>query len=929
MRANIINHKTINLMKKSLLLTALLCLLTTAFPALADTYSYTFTKAAEFPGNNETKEISNSNQTSTLTTATWGFQATGDKEPYMGWASGKGVQIGSKSAPASSAVVSISGIPGSITSVKINTSGASGIAGTVGVKVGATDFKNGDDATVTLTKDATTYDFTGEASGEIAISYAQTSSLALYILSVEVTFEDAGSSDKETATLAWNNAPESINVGETVNLANYLTVEPQAAADAVYYAVTNETVASVEGSTLTALKRGSTTVRAYITGSDTYKDVPAVTFDLTVVDPNATFKTYTEVTSLDNLDEGWEAILVNSDATFALSSTQSSNNRPATAISKNADGTISVYDDDTAVARILLENAGTTTKGEGDDATTINLYSLKATNGEEDAQGYLYAASSTSNYLRTSAELGETGKAVITFTANETDGEPDGTYATSIVFERDDHNVLQYNSSNNIFACYSNTQGAVKIYAIQTLPRTAVDLSWKLNDEDVTAATATMRETFNAPVLTGLPADVTAVYTSSVPEVATIDATGAITLVKEGVTVIKAEFAGDDTYKPAEAEYTLTVLDPLVVSAPTFDPPAGDVKVGQLVTLATITPDAKISYKIGEGEMTEYTEPFALETAGEITITAVATLEDKTSETVTAVYNVSKYETSLSYSAENAVAYLDKTDRFKAPVLTVTPEEIASDVTYVSTDEAVATVNADGEVTIIAAGTTVITASYAGDNKYEAAEAVSYNLTVEEKAPLAFDVIFSTDGFIYLDTATEMSAFIKEGAEYFSGIKEAVNAYGGDTDGFRIGKSNEAGSCVMTLAEPVIITKIEATCRLYSEADAETAFTINGVTETIPAGDATLKSYTFTYPQPEAVETLSFSTDEGAKKRVYVSAMTIHFADKDGVCQVITATPGERVVYDLNGCVVNASGELQPGLYIIREGNEVRKVLVK
>ena len=54
-------------------------------------------------------------------------------------------------------------------------------------------------------------------------------------------------------------------------------------------------------------------------------------------------------------------------------------------------------------------------------------------------------------------------------------------------------------------------------------------------------------------------------------------------------------------------------------------------------------------------------------------------------------------------------------------------------VSYSSSEPSVATINSSGSITLIAAGTTVITASFAGNSEYEAAE-VSYTLTVKEAA---------------------------------------------------------------------------------------------------------------------------------------------------------------------------------------------------
>lgn len=73
---------------------------------------------------------------------------------------------------------------------------------------------------------------------------------------------------------------------------------------------------------------------------------------------------------------------------------------------------------------------------------------------------------------------------------------------------------------------------------------------------------ANLGESFTAPTLTN-PNNLTVSYSSSNESVATVNAsTGAVTLVAAGSTVITASFAGDATYQPGTASYTLTVTDP-------------------------------------------------------------------------------------------------------------------------------------------------------------------------------------------------------------------------------------------------------------------------------------------------------------------------------------------------------------------------------
>ena len=74
--------------------------------------------------------------------------------------------------------------------------------------------------------------------------------------------------------------------------------------------------------------------------------------------------------------------------------------------------------------------------------------------------------------------------------------------------------------------------------------------------------TANVGGTFSNPTLTN-PNSVTVTYTSSNENAATVDPTsGAVTIVGEGTTTIKAESTASGKYSAGEASYTLTVIDP-------------------------------------------------------------------------------------------------------------------------------------------------------------------------------------------------------------------------------------------------------------------------------------------------------------------------------------------------------------------------------
>lgn len=152
-------------------------LLIIPFSGFATTYSHTITGSTWSAFGAQT-----------LSGISW--TATGNKGVYFGYDATKGQQFGSSTNPETTLSLSTSGFSQTITSIKINTSGASSIAGAVTVKVGNTSFSTTSGTSQALSSTATTYTFTGSATGTINIAWTQTSSKAIYLKSIEVTYSD-------------------------------------------------------------------------------------------------------------------------------------------------------------------------------------------------------------------------------------------------------------------------------------------------------------------------------------------------------------------------------------------------------------------------------------------------------------------------------------------------------------------------------------------------------------------------------------------------------------------------------------------------------------------------------------------------------------------------------------------------------------------
>ncbi len=150
-------------------------------------------------------------------------------------------------------------------------------------------------------------------------------------------------------------------------------------------------------------------------------------------------QTATLVKSVDDLAVGDKVIIVAAGYDYALSTNQKADNRGATAITKDGDN-VSVVDG----VQVLTLEAGTT-----DGTFAFNT-----------GAGYLYAASSSSNKLKTEDSLSDNSSWSISI---ENSG-----VATVTASGEQTHNLLRYyhTTSNQLFSCYEDGQKDINIYKI-------------------------------------------------------------------------------------------------------------------------------------------------------------------------------------------------------------------------------------------------------------------------------------------------------------------------------------------------------------------------------------------------------------------------------------------------------------------------------
>ncbi len=300
------------------------------------------------------------------------------------------------------------------------------------------------------------------------------------------------------------------------------------------------------------------------------------------------------------------------------------------------------------------------------------------------------------------------------------------------------------------------------IVSIVKSGKPSADLSF-----EPTEISVELGDDFTEPILNN-PYGVAVTYSSSNTDVAEVAADGKLSIYGAGTATITATFAGNDSYAAGEASYTITVVDPDAPGATIDNPYTVAQAIAFIETLGTSTSSEvyvkgiisqidEVSTQHGnatywisddggtttqmevyrgkylEGE--NFTSADQIAVGDEVIVYGTLKKYNETPE-----FNQGNHlvdlkhndvpvlaDAELSYPVEAYTATIGGENEF--PVL-ANPNGLA--VTYTSSDESVATVDAEGNITLVAAGETTITATSEETDAFKAGEA-SYVLTVEEK----------------------------------------------------------------------------------------------------------------------------------------------------------------------------------------------------
>ena len=379
-------------------------------------------------------------------------------------------------------------------------------------------YENGDSKDVTTDATFSGYDMSTAGDQTVTVSYTEggvtkTTTYNITVKDVEATFVTVepsevtivkGSTSQLTATVGPDNATD-----KTVN-----------------WSSSDEDVATVSSDgVVTAVAAGNAVITAKANGgADDVKSECAVTVVNELV-----YDTYTMVKDDANLAAGDKVIIVNTNAKKAMSTTQNSNNRGATDVT-------------------IEDN-----KAKVPSTKDIQVFTLEGdANGWyfNTGSGYIYAASKSSNHLKTQTTKNDNAKAVITITDNK----------TSVIFQREGSNVLQYNPNNGnpIFSCYASaSQQPVEIYKQEdekpkpsiSFAETVVEITYGDNYDK---QQATVEEGYSGKLE----------YSSDNEDVVKFHGNNVIDILKAGTVTITATAPATDTTSESSASYTLKINEP-------------------------------------------------------------------------------------------------------------------------------------------------------------------------------------------------------------------------------------------------------------------------------------------------------------------------------------------------------------------------------
>lgn len=392
----------------------------------------------------------------------------------------------------------------------------------------------------TMTAGKSTWNITSKSSNTFQIANSGTSSRLLRYKNTNrfACYSNTGSeanptlyrvdTGKSDATISFNDI-EGTTCEKMLTDGSYNSEATTTSDAPIVYSSSNQEVATIDQKGVVTLHAGGTTViKAEVAETDNYSAAVA-TYTLTVTDP-ALIKAFEKVTT-GNITTGQYLIVYQANETATsgsvMNATVGDNKYLQARDIEITDNQIST-DDTSIIWDITLNENG--------------FYTI-SNNG----QFVGYTGSDTNTKLYNSSDEGQSTWNIAKSSDNTVQ------ISNSTTTDR----VLRYNTSVPRFASYATT-GSEKNPTLYRLSDGKTDVAVTFNE--VSGDKTLFFEegyTYNSAATAAPERQIT--YSSSNQEVATIDATGTVTLVGPGTAVIKATTEADDTYREGIAHYILTV----------------------------------------------------------------------------------------------------------------------------------------------------------------------------------------------------------------------------------------------------------------------------------------------------------------------------------------------------------------------------------
>lgn len=410
--------------------------------------------------------------------------------------------------------------------------------------------------------------------------------------------------------------------------------------------------------------------------------------------------TYTLVTDVNDLAVGDKIVLTNRAHQYAMGA-QRANNRGANEWNVKFSPDFSSVSIDNDTVEVITLAAGTQ---EGTFAFHV-------------ADGYLYAASSKDNLLKTQNNINDNASATIAFYDDE----------AAIVFQgTNTRNQLKFNYSSTVFSCYSTAQQLVCIYKLGggevptvtsvTVGGTPTKLTYVQGDNfSRTGITAT------AAYSNGQTSDVTSYATWTVTP-------SKLETVGEAEVTVKAVFQNVE----GSNKFTVTVVAPAAIDSLYIDGKLA--RTSYYVGNEFSTSGLKVKAHYTDGSTKEVTSkatwevtPATFTTAGLVTVTVKATVEG---QEALAEYEVTVTEAPVE--SDKKFEKITSTDGLEADshyiILTTDGARAASvinskKISTVVAGEATYTIGEDGVVTVpVGSAVEVYTLGLNDDNNWTLAD---------------------------------------------------------------------------------------------------------------------------------------------------------------------------------------------------------------